>query len=130
MYTRNNVISNKEERLPLAKRSFLLPIQYTSLPPQESFFWHLWYPYMIFFQYCIGSYIGPTMYIQLRVNSTNYNINIQYAYITGVSCALKRVGHACICPTMVTGHPVLKAYSPPPSRPPQKRKFGSSAAKN
>lgn len=51
MYSRSNVISNKEERLLLAKRSFRLPIQYTSLPPQESFFLRLWYPYITFFQY-------------------------------------------------------------------------------
>jgi hypothetical protein len=27
--------------------------------------------------------------------------------ITNVSCAKKRVGHACICPRMVTGSPVV-----------------------
>ena len=35
--------------------------------------------------------------------------------ITDVFCAKKRLGHACICPTMVTGEPVLKLY-PPPSK--------------
>jgi len=33
--------------------------------------------------------------------------------ITNVFCAKKRVGHACICPRMVTGKPVLKLYPPP-----------------
>ena len=41
--------------------------------------------------------------------------------ITDVYCAKKRVEHACICPTMVTGLPVLKLYPPP--------KVGSSAAR-
>ena len=31
---------------------------------------------------------------------------------TNVFCAKKRVGHACICPRMVTGSPVLKLYPP------------------
>ena len=34
-------------------------------------------------------------------------------YITNVFCAKKRVGHACICPKMVTGEQVLKLYHPP-----------------
>ena len=32
--------------------------------------------------------------------------------ITNVFCAKKWVGHACICPRMVTGQPVLKLYPP------------------
>ena len=36
--------------------------------------------------------------------------------ITKVFCAKKRVGHACICPRMVTGWPVLKLYPPPPKK--------------
>tara|TARA_B100000524_G_scaffold221454_1_gene116735 strand:- start:1096 stop:1410 length:315 start_codon:yes stop_codon:yes gene_type:complete len=32
--------------------------------------------------------------------------------ITKVFCAKKRVGHACICPRMVTGWPVLKLHPP------------------
>lgn len=48
----------------------------------------------------------------------------QYEYNRYVSCAKRRVGHACVCdylcPTMVTGQPFLKLYLP------QHPKFGSS----
>ena len=33
-------------------------------------------------------------------------------YIRNVFCTKTRVGHACICPRMVTGEPVVKLYPP------------------
>ena len=59
---------------------------HTSWPPQENVF------------------ICPPFFANIIINITN------------VFCAKKRVGHACICPRMVTSRPVLKLYPPPKSK--------------
>ena len=63
-----------------------------------------------------------------------FNIHRTYAIIELRSNrrlwrAKKRVGHACICPTMVTGQPVLKLYPPPKNGSPAANELKIPSAK-
>ena len=53
------------------------------------------------------------MRIQARRSKTLSLFGHLFFNITHVFCAKKRVGHACICPMMDIGWPVLKSYPPP-----------------
>ena len=44
-----------------------------------------------------------TVRIQARLAKNNFFFGHLFFNITNVFCAKKRVGHACICPRMVTG---------------------------
>jgi len=53
--------------------------------------------------------------MEARLVKKSFLFGHLFLNITNVFCAKKRAGHACICPRMVAGEPILK-LSPPPKK--------------